>query len=171
MDDLLDIVHRNGVNSREWFVQKHELRPLYQGSGNFQPAALPAREGVSFVRSKVCNGELIEKLLQPNLRVGELVKALEAYYRDQGIWEDASWLGGYEMGIGFPPDWVGNFVFEMSHEDSEVLFEPGTAVNYESVFYGPRMSGLTYLIDSLLFKEDTAELASRMPRELIVLDV
>jgi len=130
----------------------------------------PARDVVEFYEKAAGAMPLIEKIIQPNLRVGELVKILKAYYQDQGIWEDASWLGGYEMGIGFPPDWVGNFVYEMSHEDSDVLFEPGTAVNYESVFYGPRMSGLTYLIDTLVFKEDTAELASRMPRELIVLD-
>ena len=49
-------------------------------------------------------------------------------------------------------------------------FEPGTAVNYESVFYGPRMAGLTYLIDTLIFKQDTAELASRMPRGLTVVE-
>jgi hypothetical protein len=103
------------------------------------------------------------------MSVVELVKTLRAYYEEQGIWEDASWVGGYELGIGFPPDWVGNFVYEMSHMDSRVQFEPGTAVNFESVFYGPRMSGLTYLIDTLLFKDDTAELASRMPRELHVL--
>jgi hypothetical protein len=97
------------------------------------------------------------------------VKTLKAYYEDQGIWESASWVGGYELGIGFPPDWVGNFVYEMSHEDSNVQFEPGTVVNFESVFYAPRMSGLTYLIDTLLFKSDDAEIASRLPRGLHVL--
>ncbi len=57
----------------------------------------------------------------------------------------------------------------MSHEDSNVQFEPGTAVNFESVFYAPRMSGLTYLIETLLFRSDSAEIASRMPRGLHVL--
>ena len=61
--------------------------------------------------------ELLEGLIRPNLRVGELVKTLKAYYLDAGIWQDASWVGGYELGIGFPPDWVGNFVYEMSDED------------------------------------------------------
>jgi hypothetical protein len=58
----------------------------------------------------------------------------------------------------------------MSHEDSDILFEPGTVVNFESVFYGPRMSGLTYLIDTLVFKWEAAEIASRMPRGLTVLE-
>lgn len=54
----------------------------------------------------------------------------------------------------------------MSHEDSNVQFEPGTVVNFESVFYAPRMSGLTYLIETLVFRSDSAEIASRMPRGL-----
>jgi hypothetical protein len=57
----------------------------------------------------------------------------------------------------------------MSHEDSNVQFEPGTAVNFESVFYAPRMAGLTYLIETLLFKADSAEIVSRMPRGLQVI--
>jgi hypothetical protein len=57
----------------------------------------------------------------------------------------------------------------MSDADSNVQFEPGTAVNFESVFYAPRMSGLTYLIETLLFRSDGAEIASRMPRGLHVL--
>jgi Xaa-Pro aminopeptidase len=129
----------------------------------------PPRDVLEFYEKAAGAMELVAGTIRPNLRVGELVKTLKAYYEDQQIWTDASWVGGYEMGIGFPPDWVGNFVYEMSDEDSDVRFEPGTAVNFESVFFGPRMSGLTYLIDTLLFTRDTAELASRMPRHLTVL--
>jgi len=129
----------------------------------------PPRDVLEFYEKAAGAMELVAGTIRPNLRVGELVKTLKAYYEDQQIWTDASWVGGYEMGIGFPPDWVGNFVYEMSDEDSDVLFEPGTAVNFESVFFGPRLSGLTYLIDTLLFTRDGAELASRMPRHLTVL--
>jgi Xaa-Pro dipeptidase len=130
----------------------------------------PPRDVVEFYDKAAGAMTLLESLIQPNLRVGEMVKTLKAYYEEQGIWHEASWVGGYELGIGFPPDWVGNFVYEMSHEDSDVLFEPGTVVNFESVFYGPRMAGLTYLIDTLIFKSDTAEMGSHMPRGLTVLE-
>jgi Xaa-Pro aminopeptidase len=130
----------------------------------------PPRDVVEFYDKAAGAMTLLENLIQPNLRVGEMVKTLKTYYEEQGIWGDASWVGGYELGIGFPPDWVGNFVYEMSHEDSDILFEPGTVVNFESVFYGPRMSGLTYLIDTLVFKWEAAEIASRMPRGLTVLE-
>ena len=78
--------------------------------------------------------------------------------------------GGYELGVAFPPDWVGNFVYELSDIDSDVVFEPGTVVNYESQFFGPRMTGLTYLIDSLVFERDGARIACSLPRELLVID-
>ncbi len=114
--------------------------------------------------------DVIEGLLRPGLGVGELVRETRRYYDEAGIWPDAGWVGGYELGIGFPPDWVGNFVYEMSHADSDVIFEPGTCVNFESQFFSPRMAGITYYIDTLLFKEDAAGLPIRYPRRLTVID-
>ena len=53
---------------------------------------------------------------------------------------------------------------------SERVFEPGTVVNYETQFFGPRLTGITYCICTLLFDEDLAELPVRTPRELIRLE-
>ena len=114
--------------------------------------------------------DVIARLLRPGLSVGELVREARRYYEEAGIWSDAGWVGGYELGIGFPPDWVGNFVYEMSHQDSEVEFEPGTCVNFESQFFSPRMAGITYYICTLLFKDDGAALPIRYPRRLTVIE-
>ena len=114
--------------------------------------------------------DVIAGILEPGLTVGELVRTVRAYYDEAGIWSDAGWVGGYELGIGFPPDWVGNFVYEMSHTDSECVFEPRTCVNFESQFFSPRLSGITYYICTLLFKDDRAELPVQAPRELLVID-
>ncbi len=114
--------------------------------------------------------DVIAALLRPGLTVGELVRETRRYYDEVGIWSDAGWVGGYELGIGFPPDWVGNFVYEMAHTDSEVVFEPGTCVNFESQFFSPRMAGITYYICTLLFKEDGAGLPIRYPRRLTVIE-
>ena len=65
----------------------------------------PPREVVEFYERAAGAMELLEGLIRPNLRVGELVTTLRAYYEEQEIWQDASWVGGYELGIGFPPDW------------------------------------------------------------------
>lgn len=113
--------------------------------------------------------EVISTMMRPGLGVAELVSTLKNYYEQAGIWQEAAWVGGYELGIAFPPDWVGNFVYELSDTDSDVVFGPGTVVNYESQFFGPNLSGLTYLIDTLLFEVDKAGIVSTIPRELIVL--
>ena len=114
--------------------------------------------------------EVIADLLKPGLTVGELVTAARQYYDEVGIWSDAGWVGGYELGIGFPPDWVGNFVYEMSDTESEKVFEPGTCVNFESQFFSPRMAGITYYICTLLFKEGAAKLPVKTPRQLVIID-
>ena len=114
--------------------------------------------------------DVIDGILRPGLTVGELVRATRAYYDEVGIWSDAAWVGGYELGLAFPPDWVGNFVYEMSDTDSDRAFEPGTSVNFESQFFGPRMSGITYYIDTLLFKQEQALLPIQAPRQLVVIE-
>ncbi|WP_397544330.1 M24 family metallopeptidase [Roseovarius salis] len=114
--------------------------------------------------------DVIDSILRPGLPVAELVSATRAYYEDVGIWSDAGWVGGYELGLAFPPDWVGNYVYEMSDTDTDRVLAPGTIVNFESQFFAPRMSGITYYIDTLLFKEDGASRPLAFRPELVVLD-
>ena len=114
--------------------------------------------------------DVIASILKPGLTVGELVRTARQYYEEVGIWSDAGWVGGYELGLSFPPDWVGNFVYEMSDTDSEREFGPRTCVNFESQFFSPRMAGITYYICTLLFKEEVAELPIKAPRRLIVIE-
>ena len=77
-------------------------------------------------------------------------------------------VGGYELGLAFPPDWVGNYVYEMTDTESQKILEPGTVVNFESQFYSPRMSGITYYIDTLMFTADKAYQPLASPLELVV---
>ena len=130
----------------------------------------PPREVLEYHNKSSGVFGVIAGILKPGLTVGELVRAARDYYDEVGIWSDAGWVGGYELGIGFPPDWVGNFVYEMSDTDSERVFEPGTCVNFESQFFSPRMAGITYYICTLLFKDEVAELPVRAPRHLVVID-
>lgn len=108
-------------------------------------------------------------LLRPNLPVVELTRTLKEYYVECGLWGEQSWIGGYEMGIAFPPDWVGNFVYEYDTE-TQAVFEPGTAVNFESIFFLPHMSGMSAIIDTLAFYKDRAEMLSRTPHDLAVIE-
>lgn len=128
----------------------------------------PSKEAADIARRAAGSTDVIRGLLRPNLPVRELNEAVLEYYQKEGIWERRGWIGGYEMGIAFPPDWVGHFVYDpLSDVNQDRMFEPGTAVNYENQFFLPDHSGLFLMIVSLLFKEDSATLLSNQPYDLI----
>ena len=43
-------------------------------------------------------------------------------------------------------------------------------VNYETQFFGPRLTGITYTICTLMFREESAGFPVQTPRELMVLE-
>jgi Xaa-Pro aminopeptidase len=94
--------------------------------------------------------------------VADVMRALRAYYREAGIWESEQWAGGYELGISFPPDWVGNFLFNVQDEEHPADFEAGMVTNYESLFG-------TTLIDTVVYEEGGARTLSRIPPELLII--
>ena len=130
----------------------------------------PPKDIVDFYSKASGVFNIINKLLKPGLSVGELVRACREYYENTGIFSEAGWVGGYELGLAFPPDWVGNFVYEITDEKSKKIFDAGTVVNYESQFFGPRLTGITYTICTLLFKKDQAYFPVKTARELIILN-
>jgi Xaa-Pro aminopeptidase len=130
----------------------------------------PPQDVLDFHRLSSGVFDVIDGILRPGLPVAELVRATRAYYEEVGIWSDAGWVGGYELGLAFPPDWVGNFVYEMTDTDSDRLLEPGTVINFESQFFAPRMSGITYYIDMLMFKADEALRPLTFKPELVIVD-
>jgi Xaa-Pro aminopeptidase len=130
----------------------------------------PPKEVRDYHRRAAGVFEVIDEILRPDLPVAELVARTRAYYEEAGIWSDAAWVGGYELGIAFPPDWVGNYVYEMTDVTSERILEPGTVVNFESQFFAPRLSGITYYIDTLLFTAERAHRPLQFEPELVVID-
>ena len=114
----------------------------------------------------------VRACLRPNLPVRELNEVTRRYYEEQGLWESRGWVGGYETGIAFFSDWVGHFVYDpLSEKNAGRRFEPGTAVNYESQIFLPRHQGGYFLIESFLFTEERAALATeRAPYGLTVIE-
>ena len=100
----------------------------------------------------------------------ELNEKVKAHYEAEGLWTSRGWIGGYEMGIGFLSDWVGNFVYDpLSEKNADRVFEPGTAVNHEIQIFLPRHVGQFFMIESFLFEEDRARFATpHVPYSLIV---
>ena len=128
----------------------------------------PSKHVMEYHRLSAGVFDVIAGILRPNLPVAELVATTRAYFDEVGIWSNAGWVGGYELGLAFPPDWVGNYVYEMTDTETERIFEPGTVVNFESQCFSPCMSGITYYIDTLMFKADMAYQPLKSPLELVV---
>jgi len=112
---------------------------------------------------------VLSKTIKPNNRVSDLNKALEDYYRKAGIWEYKSWVGGYELGIAFPPDWIGIFTYDPEVDSGDRILPPGTIINYESNFHLPKGAGSS-IIDTIAIEEDSVEILSKIPRDLIVVE-
>ena len=115
--------------------------------------------------------DLVRSMIRPGLPVREFNATVLDYFRREGLWERRGWIGGYEMGIAFPPDWVGNFVFDPATEtNADQVFQASTAVNYENQFFMPEHRGQYFTIESLLFEEDRASMLSEQPFSLIVVE-
>ena len=100
--------------------------------------------------------------------VREVNRALREYYLESGLWGvhgwmGDEWIGGYELGIAFPPDWVGDFIFSIDETDAPGAFEAGMVTNFESLVHVP-------LVDTLVYEELGARCLSRIPHEIVVID-
>ena len=116
--------------------------------------------------------DIVRDCLRPNLPVAELNQRVMDYYHQHQLWQCRGWIGGYEMGIAFLSDWVGNFVYDpLAEKNSARLFEPGTVVNHESQIFLPRHSGQYFMVESLLFGADEVRLATEsVDYDLIVIE-
>ena len=87
----------------------------------------------------------------------EVTAILRRYYEDCGLWDTPGWALGYELGLSLPPDWVGDFYFNLRDAKDEYLdrvFEPGMVTNFESLFG-------TALIDTLIWRENGVEILGK----------
>ena len=120
------------------------------------------------VRLSARSFDLMCEIIEPNLPVELLLGAMRKYYERAGIYRDRMWFGGYELGIAFPPDWVGQFVFDETLDCTGKRFVPGTVVNYESNFYLPGNAGASLLINTIVFGKKGAKMLGSTPNDLIV---
>ncbi len=109
-------------------------------------------------------------LIAPGLSVRRFLDEMQRYYAERGLLEEQWWIGGYELGIAFPPDWVGSYYFDIYKDVGDDVFEPGFVSNYEANFYLPDNAGMAALIDTMLFEEQSAEFLHRIPARLFVVE-
>jgi hypothetical protein len=120
------------------------------------------------IESVVGGVKLAAQIVRPGIPIKDFPNRMETYYRDRGIWHDQWWVGGYELGIGFPPDTVGEFYYEVGLDPGEAVFEAGMVSNYESNFYLPEAAGVAVQTNTMAFTERNAAFLSGIPPDLIV---
>lgn len=122
----------------------------------------PPDNVAAFYERAAAAREPLVGLLRPGLPLRELISSMREWYRNQGLWPHRLWLGGYEMGIAFPPDWLGERFYELEDDGTDLMLEPGSVVNYEGLFVLPDMAGMTWIIDMILVDETGARLLSEL---------
>jgi Xaa-Pro aminopeptidase len=111
---------------------------------------------------------VVARALRPGLPVRDLLAVLEDYYRNEGILEELWWVGGYELGIALPPDWVGGWFFDTWTDPGDDVFDAGLVTNLEGNFYLPELAGVTMQINTLVFTDAFADVMFGIPPSLIV---
>ena len=104
--------------------------------------------------------EVMATEVRAGMTVGEVIAVLRRYYQDAGLWDKPGWGLGYELGLSLPPDWVGEFCFNVRDERGlDRVFEENMVTNYESMFN-------TWLVDTCVYGKDGTRILSKTPLEL-----
>jgi Xaa-Pro aminopeptidase len=88
----------------------------------------------------------------------EVTRALRKYYAEAGV---PGWAGGYELGVSFMPDWVGEFVWSTEDDETDAVIEAGLVTNYET-------GAFLAMIDTVVFEESGPRFLSALPRTPMV---
>jgi Xaa-Pro aminopeptidase len=127
----------------------------------------PHPEVAHYVERSLGALDVVREHLRPGVAAPELIARLREFYEEAGLWENRWWVGGYELGIAFPPDWVGEFVYD-EDAGADKVFVAGEVLNYEANFYLPKHAGLTMGINTLIVDETGPEFLQRTPNEFFV---
>jgi hypothetical protein len=79
-------------------------------------------------------------------------------------------VGGYSLGIGLPPSWVGH-TYLANDGLSKVTWQPGYVSNYETVMVDQEGGFEAASIDTIVMTEDGLEMLSELPRGIIEVEL
>ena len=126
---------------------------------------------------------VVSNVAKAGTPIAKVTRALRDYYAQAGVHATGGsppepdmpytiWCGGYEQGIAFPPDWVGEFEFGVRDEEPEGVFEANVVTNYESMLRQDLSDEsfplISYNIDTCIYEETGARFLCPVPPELIV---
>lgn len=173
-------LHNTVSRTRSFCHALSSTRPIGNGPLLLDPCAVKHRYHVNTARQFYLGKEVPPELLKAskiaadaievldkNARAGTpfsvVSKALQDYYTKAGIWGLHEWIGGYQFGIAFTPDWVGEFIWDADFPENK-LIEKNLVTSFESFVGGAGF------IDTVIFKEIGIEVLSDRPREIHRID-
>jgi len=101
--------------------------------------------------------DIVKELARPGTEIQVLSAALKEHFKPLDSQLDYYFIGGYELGIAFPPDWVGEWTFDAIGGVAPGAFEAGMVTNFESIFYFEDEPGTirdTSNINTIVYGED-----------------
>ncbi|CAM5768129.1 Xaa-Pro dipeptidase [Labrys miyagiensis] len=108
---------------------------------------------------------VLKDVARPGVTFGEVNARLREYYKECGVWDFRDWLGGYQLGIAFPPDWVGEFNWNVDGDERDKVVQDGLVTNFESFVGGAGC------IDTVIFHREGTEVLSKIPQELQIIEI
>jgi len=116
--------------------------------------------------------DLFLKIAKSGTSVDEVGHALHRYYEEKDIWRLHEYIGGYELGIAFAPDWVGQFVW-VAELKTGAVFQQNMITNYESNFRNGDLKypypQISLFRDTVVYQPNGARKLSAIPSSLIAL--
>jgi Xaa-Pro aminopeptidase len=117
--------------------------------------------------------EVLGETAKAGTRLTTVNEALRDHYIETDIWRFHDYCGGYELGIAFAPDWVGEFEWSVADENPRGDIEANLVTNYENTFRNEDpvypFTQIAFSRDTLVYAETGAWRLSAIPVELIVL--
>lgn len=192
-------LHNTVSRARPYYHALSSTRPIGSGPIHADPCAVLHRyhvntaraffiesDGVEMPKSVTDASKIAADALQvllgvakPGVAFAEVSKELRTHYQSRpDLWDKRDWIGGYQLGISFTPDWVGEFIWNVDAGDEEFdhithdpedipqqkeekVIEDGLVTNFESYVGG------VGFIDTIVFtKEQGAETLSGRPRTM-----
>jgi Xaa-Pro aminopeptidase len=110
--------------------------------------------------------EVLVKTAKAGTPVATVNRAMREFYKQAGVYEIRGYSGGYDIGIAFPPDWVGDFEFNINEEKPQGAFSANMVTQYECALQKPdpanpkKFDALANNIESFVYGETTRRLSA-----------
>jgi Xaa-Pro aminopeptidase len=115
----------------------------------------------------------LQQQLKPGDPMPRAQEIADRYIDEAGLRDSIWFVGGYDLGIGIPPNWVGHVylgreTYLQQPDAKPYHYRPGMVTNYENIFSFPDERWGGGYIDTITMTEGGLEVLSKLTRELTV---